>query len=195
MRGVGVMLLLVACGRSDDLAPRVRAMLAEGELRAAEALLEGREDVDALRGHLLFAQAKQAGRQAEDAGSEPFALDFAVRLAERAGVAWQSEAVSGDEVSRRNAERAWLLADDLRRKRDAAQRERKKTGDPEFNPKPLPDDPDPKPEDAEPPEAPKIRALSADEVRQLADRLAQKERRKMELRQKERVESEQERDW
>lgn len=159
---------------------RALAALRAGDLAAAEAAANAipagadRDVVlrrDFVRANLAFARSEVAGRQASQVEAEPFAFDAAIALAEAARDGWQNVAIERPDwlAARRNAERAVLWIDELRRQRDAAQAKQ---------PKKEPDAP--RPQEAPPPAPPE--ELPPDQVRRLLDKLALKELEKRRLR-------------
>ncbi len=180
----------------------------EAEQAAAQAARAGadRARCDFLRGCAVFEQARLAAKQADTPMAEPFVFDVAIRYVETALQHWQS-ALMADEASphadalRRNIARAHILRDDLEQKKKAAvdrtrrpPRPNPKGQDPGAKDPPKTD----KPKDAAskpPPDPSKTDApaptnklpqtsLTADEVKQLLDRLETREREKRVTREK-----------
>lgn len=190
---------------------RALAGLRAAELRDAAAAVERAAaragpdlvpQVDFLRGNVAFAQGELAARQAEAAGSEPFAFDIAINHVERALRAWERAAMSRADwpAARRNLERAQRKLAELRRRKAEAEDKRRRESDRRPKPKPKPKPPPPKPEpapEADQPDGPQLDELSPAEVRRLLDRLAEKEREKLALRRQHRKErmAGVERDW
>lgn len=138
---------------------------------------------DFLAGNLAFARCALARRQAGAVESEPFAFDAAIALAEAAATAWQDVVMQQPDWphARRNAERAARMLARLHAERAAAEARKNKA-------KKEPDAPKPKlppPGDSKKPTPEKDPAdeLSAQELRRLLDKLARKEREKLQLRQ------------
>ncbi len=111
------------------------ASLRTGELDAAEELssraaLAGSPFValrEFLRGNVAFARSEIAAEQARAVEAEPFAFDVAIGHAETACDAWAQAAAARDDWpgARRNAERAWLRAEALRREKTEVEQKRK----------------------------------------------------------------------
>lgn len=191
---------------APTLANRALAGLRAGQLRdaadaAERAVAEGAGEVASraqfLRGSVAFAQCELAEQQANTLEAEPFAFDIAIRYGEVARQHWREAAMTREDwpEARRNVERALLKLMTLRNKKREAERRREKKSAPKPEPKPLPN-PE-KEEVEEKPGDPAIAALSAEEVLRLFERLAMKEREKVELRREQRRErmAEVEKDW
>ncbi len=216
------MLLLPGCGGDDageSAAPellynRALAALGAGELRAAEIAAEkaaarGGPEFAALRDFLLgnaaFARSVAASAQAAAPEAEPFAFDLAIAHAEAARRFWQRAALSRADwpEARRNVERVLLQLQDLRGRKEQAEKERKARA---RLPEPPPPQADPGPQDPlargeeeglAPLFEPQPLDRSADLVERLRERLARKENEKRALRQAARRERQAgvEKDW
>jgi len=185
----------VAAGE-DASAPalynRALAGLRAGRLRdaatmASRAAAGGEEEVAAmaafLRGNTAFAQCERAEQQANTLEAEPFAFDIAIRYGEAARDHWQAAAMIRDDwpAARRNVERALLKLATLRNKKREAEKRREKKSEARPEPKPVPD-PGKEEVEEKPEDEPALSELSAAEVLRLFDRLATKEREKVDLR-------------
>ncbi len=212
---------------AELLYDRALAALRDGDPRDAEssarnAAERGAPEVAALadfvRGNAAFARCETAALQASAPEAEPFAFDVAIAAAASARDAWASAASTRADwpEARRNAERALLKIADLREKKAEAERKRSSKSAPRPNPKPVPktkpstDEKDPSrpPVPPRPPDdgAPagedaaataQLAELSPSEVQRLFDRLAAKEKEKLDLRRARRqaTSADVERDW
>lgn len=195
-----------------------------GELRRGAAALDHSTDRETeeldglrefLRGNLAYAECELAEMQAGTAEAEPFAFDVATAHARKALEHWQIAATTRDDwpAARRNAERAVLKLAVLAQKKAAAEQSNSKSASqPEVNFKPAPGGDGkqpPKPgEDAEGGGDEEVDSaetaaateteLTAEQVLQLLDTLAEKEREKLALRRERRAarsRAEVEKDW
>lgn len=183
--------------------PRVAATEAE---RAA-ALEDGEihELATFLRGNAVYAQCLTAESAASTAAAEPFAFDVAITYGQAALRYWsQAAMLRGDwPEAQRNCERALRKLRDLRRKKAEAEEKQRRRSDPKPKPKPQPPKPPPinpdpgKKVDEDPDTKIRTAELSPEEVVKLMDRLAQKEREKLDVRRAERKKraGSAERDW
>ena len=186
-------LLLAGCaGESASKYDAALAALREGELRQADSHARESTEMRAgfLRGNIAFAQCLLAEEQAVTMAAEPFAWDIAIQYADHALGHWAQAAASRDDwpEARRNVERALLKLDDLRRKKAKAEEELKRKSEPQPRPQPQPQA-QPAGGDQKITEDAEIEAqmkpLSEEQVTQLLDRLAAKEKEKRTLREKE----------
>lgn len=191
--------LALAALRAGSLSTAAEA----AERAARRAKPELAPACDFLLGNVAFARSELAALQASGPEAEPFAFDVAIALAERARLAWERAAASREDwpEARRNVERALLLLEDLRARKAEAETARKLE----------PDAPPPEPEPLEPPEAapitepgeeaaprePELAPLAPEDLARLLERLAAKEREKLELRSRRRTErsSDLDKDW
>jgi len=116
------------------------ASLRTGELDIAEEACGRAADADVayvplrdfVRGNIAFLRCETAAEQARSVEAEPFAFDVAIGHAEKARGAWARAAAARDDwpSARRNAERAWLRIESLRKEKSQAEkrRETKKAG-------------------------------------------------------------------
>ena len=194
-------LLLFGCGgggAAQKALDHALQSLRDGDLRAAEASAEraaarGGPEYAALRdflhGNVAFVRCVEAGRQASTPAAEPFAWDVALLYGRKARDFWQRAAVSRADwpAARRNVERALLKLEELERKKADAEDRRRRASDPQPRPRPLPKprQPDPDPEQG-PPDGPQLKELGPEQVLQLLEKLAQKEREKLALRRSQR---------
>jgi len=216
MRTAALVIFLCACGGPDEGAVaaynRALAAMRAGEPRVAAteaehaaALDDGRvhELAIFLKGNAVYAQCLTAELAAGTDAAEPFAFDVAITYGESALDLWTRAAMLRDDwpAARRNAERALRKLRDLRRKKAEAEDKQRKRNDPKPKPqppKPPPINPDPgKKVDEDPTTKVRTAELSPDEVIRLMDRLAEKEKEKLEVRRSERKKraGSTERDW
>ena len=140
-----------------------------------------------LRGNAAYVQCELAARQADTPMAEPFAFDVAINYGETARDAWIVAAASRADwpKARRNVERAIRMLDELRAKKDEAERRRRKRTEPSPKPNPIPEPP---PESGGTTTEEEIAAkamrveLNPDQVRRLLEKLEEKEREKIALR-------------
>jgi len=207
-RSAAITLFLICAGCAADNESarheynRALAAMRAGEPRIAAAAAERAAALDGgairelaifLRGNAVFAQCLTAERAAGSAAAEPFAFDVAITYGEAALRYWsQAAMLRGDWPSaRRNVERALLKIRELRRKKAEAEEKQRRRSDPTPKPKPQPDPPPVNPDAGktieEDPNA-KVQAskLSPAEIVKLMDRLAAKEKQKLQLRRSER---------
>jgi hypothetical protein len=212
---------------AELLYDRALSALRDGDPRDAEASArkaaerDGAEIAalaDFVRGSAAFARCETAALQAGAPEAEPFAYDVAIAAAASARDAWETAAANRADwpEARRNVERALLRIAQLRDKKAEAERRRNQKSAPRPNPKPVPQaKPSPDPRDpARPPVPPKppsdgsapgedakteaqLAELTPSQVRQLFERLAAKEKEKLDLRRSRRqaTSADVERDW
>ena len=152
---------------------------------------------DFLRGNIAFLRCEKAELQAFAPLAPASAFDPAIAFAEAAADFWRRAALLRTDwpEARRNAERALLKVEELRKKKDDAAkdpRDRKKNDEERPNP-PSPDD---QPEEVRKPVAPP-KELTPDEVRRLWEALKRKDAEKAKLRrlQQQALRTPAERDW
>jgi hypothetical protein len=172
------------------------AALRAGDLAAADAALARMSGLvplrDFLRGNVAFARCELAARQAQTAEAEPFAFEVAIAHAKTARGAWQDAAMSRPDwpEARRNVERAGLAIAKLQRLQEDAGRRSAKAGRPEVRLRPAPrakpaDDRPPTSQTTadtpgkEPSAAANEAELTPEQVRELFDRLAAKEKERI----------------
>lgn len=175
---------------------RALAALAAGEFRIAAASLaaaaarggpEVAERAGFLLGNVAFESGLLAERQADTPEAEPFAYDVAIAYVEEARDRWAAAAMSRADwpEARRNVERALLELRRLEEKKARKERGEDPRKAPEPPPLPEPGGPSRTTEEEARPEA-ILTELSPDQVTALFDRLAAKEREKIEVRRAER---------
>jgi hypothetical protein len=187
---------------AELLVDEALAALGAEDLGAAEnAAANARSDADVapvadfVLGNVAFARCALAEKQASTIEAEPFAFDAAIAFADTARNRWTAAAASRDDwpAARRNAERAAVKADDLRRRRiDASDKRRRSRTPPSPRPAPA------KPTDAKEPAAQADEIpLTREQVLALFEQLAAKEKEKLASRRarRERSGGEVERDW
>jgi len=174
---------------------RALAALRAGDLREAEASAAraaergGREFAalrDFMRGNAAFQRCAWTEAQANEPSAPPFALDSAIQYAESARAAWQAAAASRDDwpEARRNVERALRKLEELRRKKEEAEKnrpEQPKPKEPELRPNPP--EPEGRTTEEETTPEPQLVELSPEEVQRLLDKLGEKEKEKIAMRQ------------
>ena len=193
----------------EILMNRALAALRAGDMQdAADAAERAAADGDpgrvALRefitGNIAFARSERLEEDAQKPGAPPVTWDRAIAFAEAARNAWRRAAASRDDwpEARRNVERALLRLDALKDQRPDP--ERKKDGEKTPRPKPRPAPPPPLP-GTDPKDAAaagrQTKELTPAEVQALLQRLAEKERERLDARraQREAASSGVERDW
>jgi hypothetical protein len=178
---------------------RALAALHVGELRVAEisaekAAVRGGAEFEGIRDFVFanaaFLRCARAEAEADLMDADPTALRRAIVNAESALDLWRRAATSRDDwpEARRNVERAVLKLEELKRKHEEAEKNRKtrKEKGPEPEPEPEPerdpesDDPEEVEQDPVPQQEPG--ALSPEELTALLDTLVRKEREKRALR-------------
>jgi hypothetical protein len=173
------------------------------EIAAEKAAARGGPDWYGRRDFVLGAAAYQrcivAETRADLPGAGPRPFDRAIAYAEFARDAWIRAAASQDDwpAARRNVERAILKIDALNlRREDAAKEAESKPVEIEEPPPPEPEEPE-KPAPKPPEEPPAEKDLTAEELRKLVDRLAQREseKTKVRLQRRDELRSRTERDW
>jgi hypothetical protein len=187
---------------------------AAADAAAARGGAEFAELRDFLRGNAAYSRAETSEFQADIPGSPPDSIDRAIVHAESARDAWTRAAAarSGWPAASRNARRAEILVEHLKKKKAAGPTGAKKA--PNAKPRlvegekppddaeapPMPEPPKPQAGPPQPPveaSAPPEAALSRAEVLQLLDRLDAKEREKEGVRRARRAAqaADVERDW
>ena len=161
--------------------------LADADRSAAEAATRGGPEFAALRdfvrGNVAFARCLTAGLQASAPEAEPFAFDVAIAYGETARAAWQSAAASRADwpEASRNVERALVGLESLRRRKAEAEQKRQRQRERKPQPKPAPQERRPVSEEA-PLAGPQNTEIPRTQVLGLLDRLAAKEKAKLESR-------------
>jgi len=179
------------------------AALQAGELRAAEVAAEKaaarggarfRALCDFVLGNTSFARCRRAALAARGPAAGPEAFDVAIAHARTAARHWQRAATRRPDwpAARRDAERALLELEDLDRRRDAAEKERRERArragarpDPLLVPTPEAEAPGPdSPTEARPGPRPEgvLTELAPEQVARLLGKLEEKEREKRRLR-------------
>jgi hypothetical protein len=171
----------------------------EAEIAAEKAAVRGGAAFTALRDFLLGNAAFERCARAEakatgGTDAAPFALEEALIHVRHAALFWQKAAMSRPDwpEARRNVERALLKERELKKKTEAIQEARKKIKATKIGQQPeaKAKKPDLAPE-------PRLDELSPEQIRQLLERLAEKERQKAALRrERQRLKrAEVEKDW
>jgi hypothetical protein len=155
---------------------------------------------DFVRGNVAFARSEEAEAEAARPGADPTARERAQAHAEDAVAAWRSAAMSAPDWPEacRNVERALLRLDRLRERRtDGGQPDRPSDPKPGPSPPGEPPPPPPDPGEEEAPPGPEAKELAPGDVLRLLERLKEKEREKVALREARRAAPAKgvERDW
>ena len=187
------------------------AALGAGELRTAEdaagraAALGGAEFAalrDFMAGNAAFLRSVEAERETLKPLPPPSAFDVALAEAEAAQSAWQRAALSRPDwpAARRNVERALLRAEQLRQRKQAAEKDRQSMPEPRDileseAEREQPEPPPAPPQEQEEREAPV--ELSREQLLALFERVDAKEEQRVALRRslREKQRSSVERDW
>ena len=208
----------VVARRGDRASPELLydqalCALAVGRYREAEVAMEtaaarGGGPFVALRdfvfGNVAFAQCLTAAELAGRVEAGPVAFDAAISSARRAADHWRRAAISRHPwpAAIRNAERALAKLAELQEAKEEAARKRRERKKPKPPRRKKPKEPDPpKPDPDEPPELRVAKAaleeLAPEQVKQLVEKLLEKERAKIEMRRRARREGRRavERDW